>query len=184
VAQNPPRPTPPTQNKGISGKLGPRTDVRPDVERAMAVAAVMDHAVRVKKETSGPMRPHGAAARSKWPIFLLIPMIALAVYSWVAKPEFIWGPGVQPLPPARQEANARVAMFLLAQRIEAFRAKEGEYPTSLRAIGDSLAGVTYARVDSVYELRAVEAGKPIVYRPDRPANAFLGNSSQLIQGPR
>jgi hypothetical protein len=183
VAQKPPHPTP-RQNQAVTGSSSSsKPGVRADVERAMALAAVMDHAVKVKKESSGPMRPHGESRR-KWAIIAMIPMIAMMLYSWIARPAFIWGPGVQPLPPARQEANVRFSMFLLAQRIEVFRRKEGGYPSSLSAIGDSLPGVSYARVDSVYELRAMEGGKPIVYRPDRSADAFLGNSPQIIQGPR
>ena len=149
----------------------------------MALAAVMDHAVKVHKETTGPVgRKKGKKALVV--SLLCVPMIAFSVYSWIARPEFIWGPGVKPLPPARQEANIRFSMFLLAQRIETYRQSVGSYPLSLSEVGDSLEGVLYARVDSVYELRAVDNGKPIVFRPDRSIDAFLGTSPLIIQGDR
>jgi len=150
----------------------------------MALAAVMDHAVKVHKETSGPMRPRRGQGRAIAMTVAMIPMIALALYSWVARPEFIWGPGAKPIPPVRQEANIRFSMFLLAQRIETYRHAVGSYPLSLSEVGDSLEGVVYTRADSVYELRAVDNGKPIVYRPDRSIDEFLGASPLIIQGDR
>lgn len=149
----------------------------------MALAAVMDHAVKVHKETTGPVgRKKGKKALVV--SLLCVPMLAFCVYSWIARPEFIWGPGAKPIPPARQEANVRFSMFLLAQRIEAYRHSVGNYPLSLGEVGDSLEGVVYTRVDSVYELRAVDNGKPIVYRPDRSIDEFLGSSPLIIQADR
>lgn len=144
----------------------------------------MDHAVKVHKETTKPTRLNDGRGRAIGMTLVMIPMIAFALYSWIARPEFIWGPAVKPIPPARQEANIRFSMFLLAQRIETYRHDEGSYPTSLSAVGDSLEGVVYVRADSVYELRAVENGKAIVFRPDRSVDDFLGASPLIIQGVR
>jgi len=85
----------------------------------MALAAVMDHAVKVHKETTGPIPRKQSHARVIGLTLLTIPLAALALYTWLARPEFIWGPGVTPVPAAQQDAGLRFSMYLLAHRIEA-----------------------------------------------------------------
>jgi hypothetical protein len=154
-----------------------------DVDRKLLLRDVMDHAVKVHKETNKkgviPNSGSGAVLAS----ILCVPLLALCVYSVVVRPEWLWGPKAGPLPPVQQDANIRFSMFLLAQRIEAFKSARNQYPASLQELGESLPGVTYAKVnDNVFELRATEAGKPVVFRSDQPARAFLGNSFNVIQG--
>ena len=145
----------------------------------------MDHAVRVHKETTGPI---GIGKGSRLNRALLVslvcvPLLALCVYSWVARPEFLWGPKAGPLPPAQHDANMRFAMFLLAQRIEGYRAAQGNYPATLAELGESIPGVAYSLgSDGVYQLRAVENGQTIEYRSNQSLNAFVGNALNVIQG--
>jgi hypothetical protein len=167
---------------GAGQKQGPGTGARPDVERAMLLRDVMDHAVKTEKETARrtTRKPSHARVVALGIVGALV--LALSAYSWIARPEFIWGPRPTPLPAAQREAGLRFAMFLLSQRIKAYRDAGGGYPPSLSAIGDSLAGVTYSVSGNVFELRATENGKPIVLRSDQSADAFLGNSTNIIQG--
>ena len=176
------KPTPPS-NPIHSGPSAGQTG-RPDVDRALLLRDVMDHAVRIHKETSGPFgekkRSH---ARTTTLAVVIVAVVALCAYSWIAKPEFIWGPKPGPLPLAQQDANLRFAMFLVAQRVEAHRLAQGALPSSLEAIGEGLPGVTYTAVsEKVFELRGSVNGQPVVYRSDASANAFLGNSTNIIQG--
>jgi len=54
---------------------------------------------------------------------------------------------------------------------------------SIAAIGSAVHGVTYALVsDSVFELRAVEQGKRIVYRSDEPTTRFLNGAATIVAG--
>ena len=116
-------------------------------------------------------------------LVICVPVLLFCVYSVVARPEFLWGPKSGPLPAVQQDANVRFAMFLLAQRIERYRRAQGQLPASLDAVGDSVPGVTYSTVnDRVFELRANEGGKELVYRSDQSTSAFLGNSLNVIQG--
>ncbi len=142
----------------------------------------MDHAVRVQKETSGATPIRGSRAPLIGAMTLCVPLIAFCVYSYVARPEYIWGPPTAPSP-VQQEAGLRFGMYLLAQRVESYRAQHGRYPESLAALGDGLEGVSYALVsDSVFELRAMVDEKAIVLRSDAAVDAFLGKTPEFIQG--
>lgn len=192
MADKPQRPTRPSQNipstgaKPGAGTGRPSTTGlggRKDVEKALALAAVMEHAVKVHKETNAPPRPvKTGGGRTIGLALLCIPMLAFAAYAWIARPEFLWGPGVRPLAPAQEEAGIRFSMFLLAQRIQAFYEKNGRYPSSLSEVEDSVANVRYVSMDSVFELRAGLNGKPIILRSDRSMDDFLGQSTLVIQG--
>jgi hypothetical protein len=143
----------------------------------------MDHVVELQKEITAPKK----LRRSRAPLILTavicVPLLALSVYSWVARPELIWGPRARSVPPQRREADIRFAMFLLARRIQSYRATEGALPPSLAAIGSRVPGVSYAVIsDSVFELRTQEGGKAIVLRSDAPAGDFLGNAARIVAG--
>jgi len=179
VAQTPKRPARPSPT-AANPKGGGRP---PEVERALALRDVMDHAVKVQQEDTAPSKLKRWNGRVIAASLICIPALAICVYSYVARPEFIWGPGAQPLPPAEQEAGMRFSMFLLAQRVEGYRHAQGAYPQSLDVIGERLEGVRYTLVsDSLYELRATDAGKPIVFRSNESVDAFLGNTAAIIQG--
>jgi hypothetical protein len=152
-----------------------------EVERALALRDVMDHAVRVQREISGakPIRP--SRAKLFMAIATCLPLLGLSVYSVSARPAFIWGttPVVEP---QRQEAELRVGMFLLAQRIEEFRVRIGHLPATLAELGEPAAGVEYARVsDSVFQLRALAGQRPVALRSDQPMQQFLGSSIAIVQ---
>jgi hypothetical protein len=168
-----------TPEIGSKGKGGGKTDV----DRALLLRDVMDHAVKVHKESATAPRTGGGGGRAVLAAAFCVPVLAFCVYSWVARPEFLWGPKAGPLPPVQQDANTRFAMFLLAQRIRSYRAAQGHYPASLEELGETVPGVVYSLgTDGVFQLTASENGKRISYRSDQPANVFLGNSFNVIQG--
>lgn len=143
----------------------------------------MDHAVRVQREISKPTLLGRSRARLIWATVVCVPLIALSAYSFVARPQLIWGPSGRSVPAARQEANVRFAMFLLAQRLESHHRAEGVYPTSLAALGENPAGISYDVIsDSQFVLRATENGKLIVFRSSDNVDVFLGNSPAVIAG--
>lgn len=149
----------------------------------MALRDVMDHAVSFHREVAEAKPVRSRSFRNTGILLLCVPLLAFSAYSWIARPAFIWGAAIEPLPPERVEANLRFAMYLFAQRIEQYRAEEGGYPPSLDAVGDSVPGVYYMPVsDSVFELRATQPGRAIVFRSNESPDTFLGNSVAIIQG--
>lgn len=181
MADKPPPPTPRSSQAVPPPRSGGPT--RPEVERALALRDVMDHAVRVHREITDPKPLNRRRARSIWTGILCVLLIALCVYSWFARPEFIWGPSARSVAPQRRDANVRFAMFLLAQRVRAYRKTNGSLPTSLAAMGESMPGVSLRVVsDSVFELTASEKGRAVVYRSNASINAFLGEAPKYISG--
>jgi len=153
-----------------------------ELERALALRDVMDHAVRVQKETPGAK---GLGASRVRGIVLLVTCIALlsfSAYSWFARPAFIWGPQTHPSA-ARQEAGARLAMVLLAQRLDSYRQTNGAFPASLAEIGEGRSGIRFRAVgDSAFELRDSVDTRELVLRSTDQRDAFLGNSVTRLGG--
>lgn len=183
--------TPPTPPRGNSSVTPRSTSAqRPskpiqtsaELERALALRDVMDHAVKAQREITAPKTLKKSRAGLIMAIVLCIPLLGASAYSWIARPAAIWGQGVTETP-AREEANIRFAMYLVAERLESYRQAEGTYPTSLAAIGqtDSLASYQVTS-DSTFELRSRAAGREIVFRSTEPVEVFLGNSMAIVTG--
>lgn len=108
-------------------------------------------------------------------------LLAASAASFVLKPAFIWGNRTASLPPQRAEANGRLAMFLLARRLDLYRSREGEYPESLTDVGGDVA-IGYRRIDpTTFELSWEANGKKLVLASGDDRDAFLGNSIELVQ---
>ena len=123
--------------------------------------------------------------RGKLAAMLAVALLAASAYSWIAKPELIWGTPAPAPAPEVQQANLRMSMFLFGMKVDRFRKQTGSYPESLAAIGDSIPGISYTRVsDSTFELRGRAANQEIVFRSDMPGADFLGNTKELIQARR
>ena len=153
-----------------------------DVERQAALRDVMEHAVRVTRATAiaKPMVSWRAQ-----PIVLAVAAalcLAFAVYSYVARPDFIFGPDPAAAPAAQREAELRFGMYLLAQRLEQYRQQRGRLPENLDYLDESYTGITYRILtDSVFELRSVVDSAAIVFTSDQPVDAFLGSSINLVR---
>ena len=175
--------TPQSSRPSKAGQSVPKEDARSttDVDRALALRDVMDHVVKTQREITKPTVIRARRARRILATLICVPLIALSVYSWLERPEFIWGPSNRSVPAARQDANTRLAIYLTARRIESFRKRQGALPVSLAAIGEDRKSITYRVVsDSVFELHAVRDGTPIVFRSNEPAAAFLGSAPKVI----
>jgi hypothetical protein len=173
-------PHPPSRRPPASPKSGAPSPA--EVERALALRDVMDHAVRVKKEVSGatPIRSwRGGAVLA---LLLCVPLLGFSAYSFIVRPEFIWGPAPAQSP-AVQEANYRMGLYLMAQRVERYRAESGHLPATLADAGLDGTGIEFQPLpDGQFELRTTPPGaRPLVYRSNESAAAFLGNSITVIQ---
>lgn len=173
------KPTRPSRHESEKPGAG-----RPSVERAMALRDVLTHAVEVEKDArkhSGPPRNSGAGRVIA--VMLSVPTLVFSIYSYVARPEFIWGPNETNVTAVRRDANLRFTMFLLSQRIRVEGRAKGRLPATLEEVGQNPRGITYRVVsDTVFELRSVENGQVVVFRSDEPPRQFLGDVQKYITG--
>jgi hypothetical protein len=115
---------------------------------------------------------------------LAIPALLLALYTFVFRPEWVFGPKPASALTSRGEAHLRFAMFLVAQRLYAFRdSSGGQLPRRLVEIREDWPAIVYRKVDdSTFELRAAAAtARPIVFRSDEDPRKFLGDSPTSLR---
>ena len=148
--------------------------------KEQAIREVVEHAQRLTRavELAKPMESWRARP------FVLGIMAAISVavagYSWVARPAWVFGPDPAAAPAPRQDAHARFAMYLVATRIAAHRQARGALPGSLRETGDHWTGFSYRVVDSAsFELRS--ASPDITFRSTDAPGAFLGASAGQLR---
>jgi hypothetical protein len=180
VPKTPHRPSRPVQIRP-SGVIAPLD--QDEVEKQLALRDVMEYAVRetravatAKHLTSWRSRPIILAA-------LAIPLALLSAFSLIAKPEFIYGPSPASVPAARRAAETRFALYLVAQRVLAYRETQSRLPESLVAAGEEWDGISYRVVnDSVFELRSVgDSARAVVYRSNERVDPFLGGSVTMLR---
>jgi hypothetical protein len=161
--------------------MGQRTS---QIDRAMALRDAVAQAM--ESEQSFKRKPTSEVSRARMVALLavMIPLLALSAYTWLARPASIWGPPLSSKPQAESEANLRAAMFFLGMRLDSYREEQGFYPASLDVLGETLPGVSYELVtDSTFELRGVVGQQPVIFRSDMTADEFLGHTKELIAGP-
>lgn len=186
MAEPPNPPRRPTQS-GPPSTNRPRSSTTPPVEnaRASTLREAVTHAFETDREFRKTSSNTAGEGRARRLLVLTIAMIAVSAYSWVARPQFIWGAPVEPPPPQIQQADMRISMFLFGMKVDRFRKKNGAYPETLAALGDSIRGIRYVLLnDSTFELRAKAANHEIVFRSDTTAADFLGEARDLIQSRR
>ena len=184
MAEPPKRPQRPSQaaRPSAARPIGGRTS---QIDRAMALRDAVAQAVESEKSFKKKTVGRGSKARLVTLLVIATPLLAVSIYSWVARPAFIWGPAVAPRSVAQSEANLKAAIFFLGMRLDAYREEQGFYPASLAAIGETIPGVTYELItDSVFELRGVVGRQPVLFRSDMTAEEYLGGTKELISSRR
>lgn len=157
----------------------------PEQERLKeaAIREVVEAAARSTRavELAKPMESY----RSR-PIILTaiaVPCLLLGLYTFSARPEWVFGPKPAATLTARGEAHVRFAMYLVYKRLNAFRAANGgALPQSLLQVQEDWPAIQYRIVaDSVFELRAPGSTRPIVFRSDGDPRALLGASAGALR---
>lgn len=152
----------------------------------MALRDVMSHAVEVEKEVrkaSGPPRESTVARSALMTVSVVL--LAFTAFAYTSKPEFIFGADPNNVPEVRRDANIRFTVYLLSRKVESFKINDAsrKYPDDLSAIAGAPKGVSYAKLsEDVFELRAMDGGKEIVFRSNDPAGRFLGESPKILSG--
>ena len=179
-------PTPPkrpTQSGRPSSTNRPRNSTNQPVgnARASALRDAVAHAVETDREFKKKGSLTGGSRRAGRYAIIAIAVV-VTLYSWIGRPQFIWGaPAALPSPEV-QNADLRMSMYFFAIKVERYRKQHGAYPASLRDVGDSVPGLRYALLNAnTYELRGTAANREVVLRSGMAGAEFLGNAKELIQ---
>jgi hypothetical protein len=108
-------------------------------------------------------------------------VLALALTAaLVFQPGFLF---TQPPPetPALQEASLRVRMYVQIERLEQYRASHGGPAPGLADAAVDSAGLVYRVAGDGYTLTGRNGGISLTYTSGTSAEAFLGNSYQLVR---
>jgi hypothetical protein len=130
----------PLDDKGLD-----RQSMSDEQERQRAIAEVLRDQARREVLREIAYRNSGASLGMRLVTFVLV--VAALVVWLVPFPGF--GPTI-PFPLARQEEETalRLATWVQAQQVEAFRQQRGRLPDVLREAGEPLPGMTYVRIDA------------------------------------
>lgn len=130
-------------------------------ETADAVKAVLDHTAQKEKAQREKPAPK---KQPKWMLPLGANLGVLALYLLIAPPSFIVLDPIEAPAAQEQVRGLQMAMFMQAQRIEAYRIENGELPARLEDAGSPTPGVEYRLVGSgTYQLVGVAADEALVY---------------------
>ncbi|HET7631890.1 MAG TPA: hypothetical protein VFK16_06225 [Gemmatimonadaceae bacterium] len=156
--------------------LPPVEDTSTPLDRAKMVAEVMEYVVRLARAT-----PLALPRPRVWIPLMTIAAFAFMLYSYAARPAWIWGPQIDRAAiTAKKNADMRFAMFLLAQRIFEYRREFGVVPPSLAQVGDKIEGVTYVPLsDTTFSLR-YEGRVPIILYSTQSMDGFLQDALQAV----
>jgi hypothetical protein len=94
---------------------------------------------------------------------------------WIARPAWIFGARPPQLTAAQAEHEARFALFLTRERMEAFRAESGQLPTSLAELPHRETGVRLLPGEGSYDLAIEVNGRTLIMHSTMNADSFLGN---------
>ena len=155
-----------------------------DLEKAQAIRDVMEHAVNQTLAVALAKEMKSWRARPIILAFLALVSVSLCAYTLVAEADWAYGPDPAAVSVAKREADLRLAMFLIAVRVEEHRAANGVLPGSLAQVGE-WPGIEYRVTDSVsYALvgRDSLAGELSLRSIDSPSS-FLGRSRDYLREP-
>jgi hypothetical protein len=129
-----------------------------------------------KRETRENAAQDGRRRRS--PVLTVFAAIVCAGV-WLL-PSF--APAVDLAPsPTREDASARMNVFLAAQRVYEYQRANGRLPVDLAQAGVDSTGLTYWRsTDSLFEIRVTAAGEQLAFKSSMHPAAFLGNTFQVL----
>jgi hypothetical protein len=158
----PPQPAPPPTGK-------------PD-RRALLQA--YQEVVRATKEKPAPIVDSGPTRRPFW-IAMGLTIAGLAAL-------LVFQPGwlflrPAPEPPQMQEASLRIRMYVEIDRIDRFKGATGRLPTTLTQAGGDSVGLQYTSRGEGYTLNGRNGMIRLSYTSGTSAEAFLGNSYELIR---
>ena len=110
-------------------------------------------------------------------------LVLAAFFTWL-----IPVPGLEPeipfpMPPEEEEAGLRLATYVQAQQVEAFRHASGRLPDVLRETGEPLPGMTYYRMDArTYRLSGATERVSVSWMSSESLDSLLRDSVRQVRG--
>ena len=87
------------------------------------------------------------------------------------------------MPPEEEEAGLRLATYVQAQQVEAFRQTRGHLTDVLRETGEPLPGMTYQRMDArTYRLRGATERVSVSWISSDSLDSLLRDSARRVRG--
>ena len=144
----------------------------PGQEAADAVSAVLDHAAQhdAVQQEKRTRKEH-----TKWVLPLGINLGVFAVYLLIAPPAWVVMNPIEAASIEEQTDNMRLAMYMQAMRVDAYRERNGELPVALEDAGSAVPGVEYFVIGgNRYELIATIGTEVVRYDSSESANEWIG----------
>lgn len=160
-----------TLGRGAAPRPRPRGDESSSHdERERVLAEALAHAEARDARYRTPRPPRRGAW--KGPVAVLIVLVAGVVLA--VPPRILRGPQEAGLSPALRAQGARVALYLQAQEIEAFRLRRSRLPETLEEVA-RVPGVRWIRSNSrVYQVVTTGPdGRLVVYDAPNPDSALV-----------
>lgn len=135
-------------------------DVASGEEAAEAVAAVLKHAQErdeaAKRRTQPKKQP-------RWLLPLGLNLGVFAAYLWIASPDWVVINRIAPPPVEAQVESTLRGFYVMASKIESFRATNGRLPRDLAEAGVNAPGLDYSVQGNSYVLYIEVDEQPISY---------------------
>lgn len=161
---------------GTDGEPLDRRSLSDDKERQRAIEEVLRDQARREVLRDIAYRIPRASLRTRVAAAVLL---GLALLSWLLPIPFL-EPGIPfPLPPAEETSGLRLATYLQAQQVEAFRQSSGRLPDVLREVGETIPGMTYERIDaSTYRIVGATERTTVRWVSTDSLGALLGDAAK------
>jgi len=177
AAARPTRSVRPARPSGAQSAFGAE-----ELEKQLAIRDVMEYAVRETRAVQLAKLMVSYSSRPMLLALIAVPSLIVALYAHAARPDWAFGPDPVRMQPARKQAYTKFAMYLAAQKVEAYRAAQGRLPGSLGELDEDWAGMSYRALSpTVFELSAKGESGEIVFQSDKPARAFVGSSVTYLR---
>ena len=169
-----------TEDQQISQPDDTEVSLSSEGERASLLASVMKHDAE-RKEAQASL-PYSGPKPLGPQLAALAASTLLAVYVWFGSPAWI-DPDPIPLPSLAEEGAAvRTAVWLGAQQVEAFEARNGRTPNP-QEVGSLPPGVRYERVDARNWILAGQGDLvQVTYSSGETQESLLGAVREMLAG--
>ena len=185
----PSRTLPATTSASSKAAKAPTTsaeEAADELEKAKAILDVVQHSARFTRAVALAKPIESVRGRTIIVAALAAPLLLLTAYTYIARPDWVFGarPTIGSI--ERREAYQRFVMSLVAYRVEYFRAtNQGQLPQTLVEVGEEWPGIGYTVVDrerGLYELHGTGVlPDPIRYRSDQRVADFVGTSTRFLR---